>query len=695
MSTLTHDDYTIAWICALQLEVTAALAMLDKIHSHLPQPSSDPNNYKLGELNGHYIVIASLYRVGECGTVSAAAVVSRMRSTFPRLQYALMVGIGGGVPSKANDIRLGDVVVSKPSGTYSGVVQYDNGKVIQGGIFELTSTLIPPPMLLMHMSQLEGKQMTEGRDAVSKIVSDVLQRNPRISERFSAPELQTDLLFLSNYRHATSDEDCEKCDKKQQVQRQVRDTRSPYIHYGLIASGNRVMKDSETRDRLSQQHGILCFEMETAGLIDELPALVIRGICDYCDSHKQKEWRGYAALTAAAFAKLLMSVVPVQRTDPGLVNRKVRHWMVPFARNTKLNIAHTLGIPDVTPAESKERIKAYFSSESGGRWLLIFDNADDGKVWLEGEKTDPALEKFIPQSEQGRVIFTSRNLELTVDLAFSNITVIPDIDAETATQILQKSLVQKKSHNDHVAISALLEQLAYLPLPIEQALAYINKKRPSLSSNSALLEEAEEEEAVELTREDFRDPGRNGRFYEAETLYTQSTRIHQEKNGSENRFTLTSMANMASTYRKQRRWDKAETLNVQVMKTSNLGIGDKIPDVWVGEVVANQTGSSHVGVVQYDFRNSTPSEFAASDVLFDPEYSHDGDDDFLTRTTVETRKGKERADNTPTMHYSATALGNQVKRDGANRDKISLEVEDLCFEMEAAGLVDNSRALVV
>lgn len=50
--------------------------------------------------------------------------------------------------------------------------------------------------------------------------------------------------------------------------------------------------------------------MEAAGLMDNFPCLVIRGICDYSDSHKNKRWQEYAAATAAAYAKELLSVVP-------------------------------------------------------------------------------------------------------------------------------------------------------------------------------------------------------------------------------------------------------------------------------------------------------------------------------------------------------------------------------------------------
>ncbi|EAW16767.1 Pfs, NACHT and WD domain protein [Aspergillus fischeri NRRL 181] len=310
MPSFTPDDYTIAWICALPLEAAAARAMLDKIHTP-PQWSTDPNAYELGELNGHYIVIV-LLPAGVYGTVAAATVVSDMLSTFPGLRFGLMVGIGGGVPGKQNNMRLGDVVVSKPGVKHSGVMQYAYGKAVQSGQFEQTGTLNKPPQILLtHMNQLQAKHMTGGED-VSQIVQQVLERYPNMKKSFCPPGYDTDYLFQPSYHHASRDNDCGKCDKQQLVERQPRDTKAPHIHYGLIASADQVMKDAKTRDRLAQEHGILCFEMEAAGLMDKLPTLVIRGICDYCDSHKQKQWQGYAALAAAAYAKLLLSIVPVE-----------------------------------------------------------------------------------------------------------------------------------------------------------------------------------------------------------------------------------------------------------------------------------------------------------------------------------------------------------------------------------------------
>src|SRR4029077_4189277 len=113
---LTLNDYTVGWVCALPKELTAATAMLDEEHPDLLTPQNDYNTYTLGRSGRHNVVIACLPR-GEVGNNSAAAVATRMVSTFPSIRFGLMVGIGGGVPPK---VRLGDVVVSVPADGFGG-----------------------------------------------------------------------------------------------------------------------------------------------------------------------------------------------------------------------------------------------------------------------------------------------------------------------------------------------------------------------------------------------------------------------------------------------------------------------------------------------------------------------------------------------------------------------------------------------
>ncbi|KAK1841976.1 hypothetical protein CCHR01_15389 [Colletotrichum chrysophilum] len=281
------NAYTVGWICALPLEMAAAELMLDEIYETIQfdQDKNDHNSYTLGRMKSHKVVIACLPS-GDIGTTPAATVANDMLRTFKSIRFALLVGIGGGAPFSGQDIRLGDIVVSKPTGTSGGVIQYDRGKKRPNGEFERTGTLLE---LL--------------REAVGKIQDETIRK------KYSHQGEPNDLLFEAKYEHVETGSHCDGCDISQTVQRKNRKDTTPVVHYGNIASGNQIMRDSATRDQLSKELGVLCFETEAAGLMQNFPCLVIRGICDYSDSHKNKIWQHYAAATAAAYAKDLLSIV--------------------------------------------------------------------------------------------------------------------------------------------------------------------------------------------------------------------------------------------------------------------------------------------------------------------------------------------------------------------------------------------------
>lgn len=137
------EAYTIALVCALEVEVNAVRCMLDEEHNQFCPPRGDPNQYVLGQLSGHNVVIASLPG-GYRGKVSAASVSTHVARTFPAISLGLMVGIGGGVPSDTQDIRLGDVAVSFPADTHPGVVEYDMGKQTPTGFMRREIVQRPP-----------------------------------------------------------------------------------------------------------------------------------------------------------------------------------------------------------------------------------------------------------------------------------------------------------------------------------------------------------------------------------------------------------------------------------------------------------------------------------------------------------------------------------------------------------------------
>ena len=279
----TYNDYTVAVVFAMGFEMSAFRYMLDAEHPPLPAKPGDPNLYVVGNVHGHDIVLACL--AGQQGKGAAATVATNMSRTFPRIELRFFVGIGGGVPSNRHDIRLGDVVISMPEGRHGGVVQYDLGRDGDAG-FELKGFLWPPP--------------TQLRSAVERMRSDHLVQTPKIDEYVSIM-VQRSHRLATYARPSTPDVLYSNHDPSQEVPRSTRPFQEPAIHYGLIASGDRVIKSAIVRDSMVGRLGdVLCFEMEAAGMLSETPAIVIRGVSDYADAHKNDDWHGFAAATAAA-----------------------------------------------------------------------------------------------------------------------------------------------------------------------------------------------------------------------------------------------------------------------------------------------------------------------------------------------------------------------------------------------------------
>ncbi|QKX54521.1 uncharacterized protein TRUGW13939_01608 [Talaromyces rugulosus] len=142
------------------------------------------------------------------------------------------------------------------------------------------------------MSQIESNSMSKRQG--KQIIADVLGSNEDMKEKCFRPT--KDLLFHASYPHHDNARDCSACDSNELSHRSPREIDyEPYLHFGLIASGNQVMKDAQSRDQIAQDLDMLCFEMEAAGLMDQLQCL----------------WQGYASLTAAACAKFILSIVPL------------------------------------------------------------------------------------------------------------------------------------------------------------------------------------------------------------------------------------------------------------------------------------------------------------------------------------------------------------------------------------------------
>ncbi|KAL6800428.1 hypothetical protein J3E68DRAFT_272313 [Trichoderma sp. SZMC 28012] len=292
-NTFDYKDYKIGIICALPKELMAVRLLLDDIHQGLRQAENDNNAYILGSIGMHNVVAVCL-PYAEPGTNAAAKVASDMEKTFSALKWYFLVGIGGGIPSKY-DIRLGDVVVS------TGIIQHDMGKTIQNGTgFQPTAFIKQPSQSLR--TAMSMVQSDPGHDTDS--LETHIQQIARLKQNYKHPGKHLDKLFKADSYHKEDQPTCDSCDGH--VVNRNPKTREPKIHYGIIASGNQVIKDAKTRDRIGNTTGAICVEMEAAGVMMISQCLVIRGICDYADSHKNDDWHHYAAAAAAAYLKYFL-----------------------------------------------------------------------------------------------------------------------------------------------------------------------------------------------------------------------------------------------------------------------------------------------------------------------------------------------------------------------------------------------------
>ncbi|KAI2827285.1 hypothetical protein CBS133816_6557 [Aspergillus niger] len=276
-----------------------------------------------------------------------------------------------------------------------------------------------------------------------------------------------------------------------------------------------------------------------------------------------------------------------------------------------MSIASLVGLQNMEPAEVKERLQAYFS-QTDEKWILVFDNADEMDMWFRGNPPAPPLKNIIPRSENGHVLFTSRNRQLALKLAAANIVSIPDVDQKTGKEILKKLLVQKDLLRDDQMANALLEKLAFLPLAISQAAAYINQNSISLAGYMSLLGE-QEASTIEMLSEEFEDDGRyaeiqnpvamtwlvsfiqiqQGKYQEAEAMHQQALQKREKILGPEHPDTLTSISQLGSVLAQQGKYTEAEIIQQQALQGREKALGPEHPDTLIsisqlGSVLAQQ-----------------------------------------------------------------------------------------------------------
>jgi hypothetical protein len=165
------------------------------------------------------------------------------------------------------------------------------------------------------------------------------------------------------------------------------------------------------------------------------------------------------------------------------------------------HIAQQLAIPgwDDEKADVKKLVQLHLSQDSVGQWLLVLDNADKATIGSAGSSTVVGLMEFLPSSKQGAIVFTTADKKMATKLAPHNIVELPELGENVAQKMLEMCL--DKPADEHKEASLLIKELAYLPLAIVQAAAYVNVNNTTLQGYLSLLVEKKEELAKDLHRE--------------------------------------------------------------------------------------------------------------------------------------------------------------------------------------------------
>ena len=329
------SEYYVGWLCALQVpERIAAIAMLDKKYEYEACGLDPPvdtgrsgNIYTYGRMGRRNVVIACLDK-GGTGNMNSAQMLGPLMEYFKNMNIFILVGIAGGIPGprgfidKKNtlkNIHLGDVVISSRRKSSPGVESWTEVEVKTKGNPNVAALDKAHHALQQAAGLLEAELASPNGH---KILTPYWERLKNW-ESLRRPELE-DVLYQADYEHADEDDTCSSCDETRRVVRPQRKSGAlPVIHYGMVLSGN-LMKSGVRRDELAREHPTaLCFEMEAAGL-DNSHCLTVRGISDYADSHKNKEWQGFAAASAAVVAKHIIELAQFHVPEMPKPNSKIR-----------------------------------------------------------------------------------------------------------------------------------------------------------------------------------------------------------------------------------------------------------------------------------------------------------------------------------------------------------------------------------
>lgn len=435
----SRDEFEIAIVCTRALEYDAVCLLLDGFWDIDGDPfgraRGDLNTYTTGYMGRYNIVVVLLCNSGKA---TAAGTAASLRSSYPCIKLLLLTGICEGVPdANGEELLLGDVVISET------VIQYDFNSPFnhtlkrrntledrQGRANNNIRNFIANFKTEMGLRRLVEKA-TLHLEQIQSLVSEAKYRQRHKGATYMYPGFETDILFESTHchrhynssqcvcadynpeedLHAVCDEarnlDCEqtgcglgtlkhrdRLHQKSLLEKggNLKAAQIPSIFFGRFGSGDMAFNSGVHRDSLAKTHGIIAFEMEGAGIWDELPCIIVKGVSDYGDGHKTRkwaEWQNFAAATSASVARALIERYP--QTDKSPVT-ELKADQVHSQLQENRTCLDALFITN--PEDDKQRIEdtkggllldAYIWIIRNEEFVQWLDDPETRLLWIKGD----------------------------------------------------------------------------------------------------------------------------------------------------------------------------------------------------------------------------------------------------------------------------------------------------------------------
>ncbi|XP_076647535.1 uncharacterized protein LOC143356049 isoform X4 [Halictus rubicundus] len=311
---------TIAIITAQYCEKLAVDSMIENKETYVRYTTvGESNVYTLGNIGAHRIVCTKLPTVGHTREAMTAAgnTTTRLLGTFQKVDYVFLIGIGGGVPHYTDynkHVRLGDVVISHPTPNNKKYIYVycESAKMNENGNYHFETKEYCPPNLCLQEIAANLKEQSENEtnppwQTYLKDGLDILSN--QTEHDFKAPPAESDKLYMAigerdviEVAHPTAPSDATN----------KRTVGCPRIHLVPVASGRYIARDDQLRQKFAARFGALAFDAEMDAVVESILGncresfAVIRGISDYKDGSRIKEWQPYASLAAASVMKSII-----------------------------------------------------------------------------------------------------------------------------------------------------------------------------------------------------------------------------------------------------------------------------------------------------------------------------------------------------------------------------------------------------